>query len=551
MKVVIACLNSKYIHSSLAPWCLASGLKAYCGEDIDFKVVEATINGDIKAFAELIIAEKPDVVSFSCYIWNIIKTLDACSFIKEEYECKIVVGGPEVSYRAEDVLNRYGFIDYVLRGEGEETFPELINKLKSEEAAFDVHGLAYRFEGKVVLNDEKEYIGTPVSPYIDEYFENLNGRICYIETSRGCPYRCAYCLSGRCSPLRFFDSEQVKRDIVKLSNSGTKTVKFVDRTFNANSKRANEIISFILENRGKTIPESVCFHFEIAGDILTEETYNLLSTAPKGVIQLEIGMQSFNEDTLKIINRKTDTEKLIKNIKKLIALDNMHIHIDLIAGLTGEDIKSFERSFDIGYRLKAHMLQMGFLKLLYGADMRENPERYPCEFSDTPPYEVISTPWLTENELNGLKRCEDALERMYNSGRFLYTLDYLMSDCGYTPFKLFYELGNSVNGAKKSLSEYSIEIYNHFAKNTDSEILREKLICDLLSCSSALQIPDILKRKDKDYKKIKKHFAQIVSKHYKVAVLYKERKVFAVDQNGEKDLHGRYVGEFYSLSDFE
>ena len=550
MKVVIACLNSKYIHSSLAPWCLASGVKAYCDKDVVFKVVEATINGDIKDVTKRIIDENPDVVSFSCYIWNIIKTLEACSLIKEKLNCKIVVGGPEVSYRAEDVLNKYSFIDYVLQGEGEETFPELINKINNSVDVFSVPGLAYRNGEDIIKNEEKNYTGTPVSPYIDEYFENLNGRICYIETSRGCPYRCAYCLSGRCSPLRFFDLEQVKNDIVRLSNSGTKTVKFVDRTFNANSKRANEIISFILENRGGSIPEKVCFHFEIAGDILTEETYNLLATAPKGVIQLEIGMQSFNEETLKVINRKTDTQKLVDNIKKLIALNNMHIHIDLIAGLTGEDIKSFERSFDIGYNLKAHMLQMGFLKLLYGADMREKPEKYPCEFSDTPPYEVTKTPWLSEDELNGLKKCEDALERMYNSGRFLYTLDYLLNDCGYTPFKLFYEFGNSVNGTKMSLSEYAIEIYNYFAEKSNSEILREKLICDLLSCSSALQIPELLKRKDKDYKKIKKYFAQIEGNYYKVAVLYNAGKVFVVDQNGEKDLHGRYLGEFYNLSDF-
>ncbi len=551
MKVVIACLNSKYIHSSLAPWCLASGVKAYCDKDVSFKVIESTINGDINDFANKIINEKPDIVSFSCYIWNIIKTLDACSLIKEKLNCKIVVGGPEVSYRAENVLNNYSFIDYVLCGEGEETFPELINEINKNGDAFNVPGLAYRSGDTVIQNDEKECVGTPVSPYIDEYFENLSGRICYIETSRGCPYRCAYCLSGRCSPLRFFDIEQVKADIVKLSNSGTKTVKFVDRTFNANSKRANEIISFILENRGENIPENVCFHFEIAGDILTEETYNLLATAPVGVLQLEIGMQSFNEETLKIINRRTDTKKLVNNIQKLIALNNMHIHIDLIAGLTGEDIKSFERSFDIGFSLKAHMLQMGFLKLLYGADMREKPEKYPCEYSDFPPYEVTKTPWLSEDELEGLKKCEDALERMYNSGRFLYTTDYLLNNCGYTPFKLFYEFGNSVNGAKMSLSEYAMEIYNYFAEKTDGEILREKMICDLLSCSSALQIPEILKRKDKDYKKIKKYFAGIKDKYYKVAILYNTGKVFVVDQNGKKDLYGRYVGDFYNLTDFE
>ena len=190
---------------------------------------------------------------------------------------------------------------------------------------------------------------TPPTPYSEDFYNNLNGRIAYIETSRGCPYRCAFCLSGRCSKLRFFELEQVKKDIINLSLSGTKTIKFVDRTFNADSKRANEIIKFILENRGSHIPENICFHFEIAGDILTEETFELLENAPEGLFQLEIGMQSFNEDTLQKINRKTNTEKLIKNIKKLLEMGNMHIHIDLIVGLTGEDIKSFENSFNIGY----------------------------------------------------------------------------------------------------------------------------------------------------------------------------------------------------------
>ena len=164
---------------------------------------------------------------------------------------------------------------------------------------------------------------------------------------------------------------------------------------------------------------------------------------------------------------------------------------------------------------------------------------------------MIKTPWLSEEELISLKKCEDALERMYNSGRFLYTLDYLLSECGYTPFKLFYEFGNSVNGSKMTLSDYAVEIYNHFSLKADSEILREKLICDMLSCSSALRIPDVLKRKDKDYKKLKKHFVEFSGKYNKIAVLYKSGKVFVVDQNGKKDLHGRFSGEFYNLDDFE
>ena len=551
MKVVIACLNSKYVHASLAPWCLLSGVRAFCGCSVDAKVMEATINSDINAFAEQIIKEEPEIVSFSSYIWNIEKTLELCEVIKEKINCIIILGGPEVSYRAQNVLESYSFVDFVLSGEGEKTFPLFIDTYTDNGDFNNVSGLSYRDNGNIISIPEEDCTGTPPSPYIEDFFDNLKGRISYIETSRGCPYRCAFCLSGRCSPLRFFDIEQVENDILRLAVSGTKTIKFVDRTFNAKADRANEILEFILSNYGMKIPEGTCFHFEIAGDILKESTMEIFSKAPKGVFQLEIGMQSFNEETLKAINRKTDSKKLIENIKKIISFGNMHIHIDLIAGLTGEDIKSFERSFDIGYSLKANMLQMGFLKLLYGADIRENKEKYPCEFNEKPPYEVTSTPWLSNEEIVKLKKCEDALERMYNSGRFLFTLDYLLNECGYTPFKLFMAFGNEIDGNKMSLSDYAIHIYYYFKDFADSERLRETLICDLLSSSSALQIPDIFKIKnDPLYKKVKKHFTEDKNALNKVAILYKTKKVFVVNQWSEKDFNGRYECAFYDLEDF-
>ncbi len=550
MKIAICCLNSKYIHASLAPWCLFSALKENY-PDTDVTVIESTINNDIDYMINKIVDGSFNIVSFSCYIWNIDKTLEICKAIKEKTGTTIILGGPEVSYRSENVLQDYPFINFVLSGEGEETYPELINALENNKNYKDINGLSYRDNNEIITNPEKEYTGTPANPYCKEFFENLNNRISYIEASRGCPYRCAFCLSGRCSTLRYFDFEQTKEKISALASSGTKTIKFVDRTFNANAKRANEILGFILENRGKGIPESVCFHFEIAGDILTEETFAILERAPKGFFQLEIGMQSFNEKTLSAINRKTNCEKLIQNIKRLISFGNMHIHIDLIAGLPYEDIESFERSFDIGYGLGANMLQMGFLKLLYGADMREQHEKYPCEFSKKTPYEVISTPWLSQEELKMLKNCEDALDRLYNSGRFLYTLDYLINECRFTPFRLFYDFGNTVIADKTSLSDYTEKIYNYFKEKVDSELLREALICDLLSCSSALQIPEFLKRKDNSYKQIKKHFTDGNSEQIKIAILYKSGKVFAVNQSRPKGFDGRYRGTFYNFDDFK
>lgn len=547
MKVIISCLNSKYVHASLSPWCLLAGVREFSENAYDISVMESTINGDITDFADKIINEKPDVVSFSTYIWNLTKTVELCRIIKEKIKCKIVLGGPEVAYRQADVLRKYDFIDFVLSGEGEWTFPDFLDNINGDLSS--VSGLTYRESGEIVTIPEKEYTDTPPSPFTDEFFKNLNGRISYIETSRGCPYRCAFCLSGRCSPLRFFDLEQVKGDILRLANSGTQTVKFVDRTFNANADRANEILLFIKENYGTEIPRNVCFHFEIAGDILRESTLGILSSMPKGAVQLEIGMQSFNEETLRIINRKTDTKKLIRNIKKLISFDNMHIHIDLIAGLTGENLESFKNSFNIGYSLNAHMLQMGFLKLLYGADMRENSEKYPCTFVDEPPYEVTSTPWLSTEEIRMLKNCEDAVDRLYNSGRFLYTLKYLIDDVKITPFDVFNEFGNAVDGNKMSLSEYARKLCLFFEDKCDKEILREKILCDLLCSSSSVQIPDILKRKDAMYKKIKKHFIENVDKNIKIAILYLSNQVFAVNQSQQKNLRNRYEGRIYNMDE--
>ncbi len=547
MKALLCCLNSKYIHASLAPWCLESGVENFCKSKVECKVLESTVNADLSAFAHNIINENPRIVSFSCYIWNITKTLEVCKYIKENSDAVIILGGPEVSYRAEGILNEYDFIDFVLCGEGEVSFPKLLDVIAFNGDYSGVEGLCYREKGSILINAEAECTGTPPSPCSKAFYDNLNGRIAYLETSRGCPYRCAFCLSGRCSKLRFFELEQIKRDILNLAVSGTKTVKFVDRTFNADSKRANEIIKFILDERGKHIPENVCFHFEIAGDILTEETFKLLEIAPAGLFQLEIGMQSFNEDTLKAINRKTNTEKLIKNIKRLISFNNMHIHIDLIAGLTGEDLSCFERSFNIGYSLNAHMLQMGFLKLLHGADMRENPEKYPCEFNSEPPYEVTSTPWLSNDEIIKLEKCEDALERLYNSGRFLFTLDYLINECGFEPFRLFFDFGNTVDGNKMNLSEYALKAYEYFSDKCDKDILMEKLHCDLLSCSSALQIPELFKKKHPLYRRAKSCFTSSTHDKIKVAVLGKSEKIFVVNQSRKKDLHGRYPCEVYGF----
>lgn len=545
MKLTICCLNSKYVHASLSPWCLLAGVREFSKSDVEARVTESTINADLDNFVKNI--GKADVFAFSCYIWNIEQTLYVCKRLKQRFDCKIILGGPEVAYRAADVLKAYSYIDFVLSGEGEFNFPKLIDALNLSLPLNSVDGLTYRENCNILSVPEAEYSVTPPSPYCKEFFDSLGGRICYIETSRGCPYRCAFCLSGRCSGLRFFDIDKVKENILLLANSGTETVKFVDRTFNANSCRANLILNFIKDNYGAKIPQGVCFHFEIAGDILSGQTLEILSQMPVGAVQLEIGMQSFNEETLKFINRKTDTKKLIQNIKTLLSFKNMHIHIDLIAGLTGEDMQSFELSFNTGYRLHAHMLQMGFLKLLYGSDMRENRDKYPCEYSEKPPYEVVSTPWLTADEISALKNCEDALERLYNSGRFLLALDYLINDAGIQPFRLFFDFGNAVNGDKIALSLYAQKFFEFYKDRCDSEILREKIVCDLLCCGAGKHIPNSLKVKDPLYKKIKAELSQKMGNDVSFALLYKSKKIFAVNPSQPKDLFGRKEGTYFEL----
>lgn len=551
MKTVIGCLNSKYIHASLSPYCLVAGVKEFAKEQHSLFVRESTINGDLYEYAATIEELSPQVAAFSCYIWNVEQTLSVCKILKERTNCKIILGGPEVAYRPKDLLEKYPFVDFVLTGEGEYNLPILLDEIKNNSVHLEkVFGLTFRKNEEIISIPERTETSTPPSPYGDEFFENLKGRICYVETSRGCPYSCAFCLSGRCSPLRFFDVEQVKRDIILLANSKTKTVKFVDRTFNAKEKRANEILEFILENIGKTIPKEVCFHFEIAGDILKDSTLEILSKFPKGAVQLEIGMQTFNEEVLKNINRKTDTKRLIKNINSLVSFGNMHIHIDLIAGLTGENLDSFKRSFDIGYSLNAHMLQLGFLKLLHGADMRENREKYPCEFDEAPPYQVVDTPWISRQEMEKISRCEDALERMYNSGRFMNTLELLGVGKDVSPFSFFAEIGTKLQGDGMSLTNYTEKLFDILSEKVDEKILRDALVSDLIISGCHLQIPDRLKIKDKKLSKIKQKL-RAKNTQNKFAVLYSQGKVLCCDYNTSPDLRGRYTATYYPLDFFE
>ncbi len=548
MRIVLATLNSKFIHSNLSLWCIKAGIDAYCQEKHETKISESTINGDIDNFYNEIASFKPDVVAFSCYIWNIEKILPLCRRLKENTGCIIVLGGPEVEYRQEDILRNNSFVDYVISGEGEWSFSSFINAL-SENNFEEAEGVSYLSDSSLVLFPAKAHTDTPPSPYCAEYFHNLRGRIAYIEAGRGCPFRCAYCLSGQLSGLRYFDENTVFDNIIKLSHSGTKTIKFIDRTFNADAKRADRILAFIRDNYGKSISENVCFHFEIAADILKESTMAILSTMPEGLCQLEIGIQSFNVKTLEAINRKSDLNNLCENIRRLISFRNMHIHVDLIAGLPFEDIKSFKNSFNRAFELKSDMLQLGFLKMLFGAEMRRNEDSFPCEYGKTPPYEIISNERLSESDIKTLKYCEEALERLYNSGRFLITLNYLFDDMGIDPFDTFCEFGRSFDFSGMGLSEFTEKLWLFFKDRCDGEKLRECILSDINSLPVNIHIPDCLVKYDPMYKRLKKKYSELLHKNVHIVKLSTENKVMVIVTDKIDRITGRYKAEYFDCEE--
>ena len=437
MKIFLTAINAKYIHSNLAVYSLRAYAKDYQDQIV---IGEYTINNRVDYILEQIYKAKPDVLCFSCYIWN----MDYVEELITEYhklcpEVPIWVGGPEVSYEVETFLAEHPQVTGVMIGEGERTFKQLckyyVNRAGSLE---EIRGIAFRDQdsGKTVFTPAQEPMNMSDIPFCYDHIENFENRIIYYESSRGCPFNCSYCLSSIDKKLRFRDIELVKKELAFFIEKKVPQVKFVDRTFNCRHDHAMEIWRFVKEHDNGITN----FHFEISADLLNEEELALIHDMRPGLIQLEIGVQSTNETTIREIHRTMKLELLKDIVRKIQGGENIHEHLDLIAGLPYEDYATFAKSFDEIYALKPNQLQLGFLKVLKGSYMYEHAAEYEIVYHEKTPYEVMKTKWLSFDDVLKIKQVEEMLEVYYNSGQFEITMK-VMEPLFESAFAMFQEFG--------------------------------------------------------------------------------------------------------------
>ena len=484
LKILLAACNAKYIHSNLAVYNLKS-----CSGEYSHNVVikEYTINQIQDDILKDIYLEQPDVICFSCYIWNISFVKELVSDLKKILpHVDFWAGGPEVSYDAVEFLKKNPAFFGVMVGEGEETFHELAGYYieRKPENLKEIRGVAFHDETKVpdiVHTDWRELMDLSKVPFAYSNLTEFKNRIIYYESSRGCPFSCSYCLSSIDKKLRFRDIELVKKELQFFIDNKVPQVKFVDRTFNCKHDHAMAIWRYITEHDNGITN----FHFEISADLLREEELALMKTMRPGLIQLEIGVQSTNPQTIKAIRRTMDFEKLKGIVEQIHSFGNIHQHLDLIAGLPYEGYESFHKSFCDVYALRPEQFQLGFLKVLKGSHMMEMTGEYQILYKDREPYEVLSTAWLTYGEILGLKMVESMVEVYYNSGQFKHTLVFL-EQYFEDPFRMYEALGRFYE--KKGYSEIShsrmrrYEILMEFAgeqKEIPLEVLSDVMLLDL------------------------------------------------------------------------
>ena len=503
MKVVLAAVNAKFIHSNLA----VKYLQAYTKDiNYDCSILEFSINDKRERVLESLVSEKPDVLAFSCYIWNIeyVKYL-ACHFRLINTNCIILYGGPEVSFDAEAFL-KSNVGDLVIQGEGEETFRQLILCINKDWEIYDrnileviknfkIKGLISKIGKEIYNPGARELIDIEKIkfPYNDEV--EMNNKIIYYEASRGCPFNCKYCLSSTSHGVRFLNIKRIKQELNFFIQRKVKLVKFVDRTFNCNKEFAMELWSFLINLKPETK-----FHFEISADLLSKEEIELLKSAPKDLFQFEVGVQTTNNLVLKNITRYVNFNDIKEKVSELKKLNNIKQHLDLIAGLPGENFESFKKSFNDVYTIGPEEIQLGFLKLLKGSRMREEAAEWGMVYSPEPPYEILKTSKISYEELIDLKRVEEVLDKYYNSNKFQNILNYFIPKFE-SPFQFYYELGQFCHregwlSRSISSADYYKIFIDFFEKNfnEDALTLKEIIKYDYLKYNKKKWLPTFLNR---------------------------------------------------------
>lgn len=489
MKFLLVAVNAKYIHSNPAVY----SLKRFAGEYTDaVEIAEYTINNRMEDILEDIYRRKPDVIGFSCYIWNIGMVEKLMGELHKLLpKLPVFLGGPEVTYDADKLLRKYPYLTGIFIGEGEATFAQVVKYYvkKNPESLEDIPGLMLRSG----MTPARKPLNLTDVPFLYDDMAPFTNRIIYYETQRGCPFRCSYCLSSIDKTVRFRDIEVVKKELAFFLEKKVKQVKFVDRTFNCNHDHAMAVWQYLYDHDNGVTN----FHFEIAGDILREDEIALVAKMRPGLVQFEIGVQSTNTDTLREIRRVMDIEKLKQVVAALKAAHNVHIHLDLIAGLPYEDYDSFARSFDDVYAMEPEQLQLGFLKVLKGSYMAEMAESYGLVYTDYAPYEVLYTNWLSFTEICRLKRIEEMVEIYYNSGQFAHSLPVMIADFGQGAFA-FYEALADFYEEQGFFVETPSRIYRYqallsFAKSIHperQELYKELLLFDLYVRENLKSRPD-------------------------------------------------------------
>ena len=438
MKIICAAVNAKYIHKNLG----IRYLKAYTQADFEVELVEYTIKDPVINIVSDLIQKKPDFIGFSCYIWNIEEILKIIEMIKKINPSIILAaGGPEVSYDVYEWMEKVPQLDYIMIGEGELTFKQLISALENNTPIEDVRGIAYRKDGKIKFGapQEKLDLKTVPSPHrFKEDIPDMGKRIAYVETSRGCPFSCQFCLSSIEVGVRYFDREKVKDDIRYMMEHGAKTIKFVDRTFNISRSYAMDMFQFLIDEH----KPGVVFQFEITADIMRPEVIEFLNeNAPEGLFRFEIGVQSTNDLTNDLVKRRQNFEKLTRTVSMVKDGGKIDQHLDLIAGLPKEDYESFKKTFNDVFALRPEELQLGFLKMLRGTGLRNEADKYDYIYSDSAPYEILGNDVLSFDDIIRIKQVEDVLEKYWNDHRMNHTIEYLVTTGFATPFDFFQDFG--------------------------------------------------------------------------------------------------------------